>query len=66
MALVCAVSALFSGLGSFAGIVCLLTSVCLVGMGFGCVIAGLFSELMIRQNKLPTAREHIVSDTETL
>lgn len=66
VALVCAVFALITGLSSVAGIVCLLTSVCLVGMGFGCVIAGLFSELMIRQNKVQTARDHVVSDTVTL
>jgi dolichol-phosphate mannosyltransferase len=66
VALVCAVAGLIFGLGSVEGIVCLLASVCLVGMGFGCVIAGLFSELMIRQNKSPAARDHVVSDTVTL
>jgi len=66
VALICALSALILGLGSVAGIVCLLASVCLVGMGFACVIAGLLSELMIRQNKVQTARDHVVSDTVTL
>lgn len=47
---------LFLGLTSLAGMACVLVALCLFGMGGACVLAGLISELVIRQKyKTPSA-----------
>jgi dolichol-phosphate mannosyltransferase len=58
-----ALAGLVYGLGSVAGVVCVLAAVCLLGMGAACVLAGLLSELMIRQNHTLAAHNSIVVDT---
>ena len=45
------VASLFVGLGSVQGFLTLLTGVCFVGFAGACFIAGLFAELVIRQNR---------------
>jgi hypothetical protein len=43
----------------------MLAAVCLLGMGAACVLAGLLSELMIRQNQTLAAPSGIVVDTNS-
>ena len=60
-----AMAGLIYGFESVAGVVCLAAAVCLVGMAGACVIVGLLSELMIRQDKMPAAHDNVVVDTKT-
>lgn len=53
------------GLQSIVGVLCLLTGLCSLGFGGGCVLAGLFSELMIRLVQ-PPAKSWVVTDTQSL
>lgn len=57
-----AIMGLFSGIGSVTSILCILVALCLVGLGGGCVLAGLLTELLIRQKfETPSA---VVVDTQ--
>jgi len=57
------VASLLVGVQSFSGIATLLTAAAFFGMGGACVVAGLFCELMIRQNN-PAQAAAIVVDTQ--
>jgi hypothetical protein len=57
------VAGLVLGLGSVSGVVCWLTALGFVGMGGACVLAGLLSELMIRQRDPQHATDCVVVDT---
>ncbi|QEG23022.1 glycosyltransferase family 2 protein [Mariniblastus fucicola] len=57
-----AVASLIIGIPTTAGIVTLMTALIFSGMGGACVIAGLFCELMIRQNS-PAQVSSVVVDT---
>ncbi|WP_372894581.1 glycosyltransferase family 2 protein [Stieleria sp.] len=66
VALIVALSGLICGPFSTNGIICLLAAACLVAMGGACVLAGLLSELMIRQHRRQPSSEHrIVADTQS-
>lgn len=60
-----ALAGLIAGPTTTAGIVCILMAVAFVGMGGGCMIAGLFSELIIRQGSVPHSSGSVVRDTMT-
>lgn len=66
VAFVVAVAGVFLGLGSVSGILCVLAALSLVGMGGACVLAGLLSELMIRQNQVAETNQSVVSDTRVI
>lgn len=62
-AAILAVVGLVLGVTAMAGLLCLLTAICLVGMGGTCMLGGLLSELMIRQqHDTPSA---VITDTFT-
>ena len=56
-----AVAGCFSGIGSVTNVLCVLVGLCFAGMSGACVLAGLFTELLIRQ-KLETPSA-VVTDT---
>ncbi len=51
------------GLSTLAGVATVLTGLAFVGLGGACVLAGLFCELMIHQNR-PTSTTPVVFDTD--
>ena len=57
-----AATGIIAGVESIAGVVSLLTAMTFFGMGGACMIAGLFGELMIRQNG-PAQVSSVVADT---
>ena len=67
VAMLVAILALLIGLTTTSGVVCLMTAIGLLAMGGACVLAGLFSELLIRQNKnaMPAKHAAVAVDTET-
>lgn len=66
VALLVAVAGLVLGITDVPGIVCLLAAISLIGMGGGCVLAGLLSELLIRQNSVAETSQSVVSDTRVI
>lgn len=63
-AMVFVIASFLSGLYSVTGVLCLLTGLCSIGIGGGCVMAGLFSELLIRQTQSSTL-PWITADTKS-
>ena len=56
-------AAVVSGIQTFAGVASLLVGMTFLGMGGACMIAGLFIELVIRQNS-PAQATQVVVDTD--
>lgn len=59
------VAGLLAGLGSVSCAICGLAALAFFGMGGACVIAGLLSELMIRQSHSQSSNEAVVVDTQS-
>jgi len=62
VAFLLATAALVTGIQTFAGVASLLVAMTFIGMGGACMIAGLFIELVIRQNS-PAQATSVVVDT---
>ncbi len=60
-----AAGGLYHGPTTLAGLICFLAAVCFIGMAGACMIAGLMSELIIRQNREKDARTFVNRDTRS-